>query len=110
MVHDEGLTMFAIQDALAGMWAMVLHQGIGAVLVIGFLAAAYFSPVFKKDFFYAALIVGVFLVAEDIGISDEKKHVVAQEHLVNKEVDTAVAKAKTPAVLRHKDSWNRKDY
>jgi hypothetical protein len=110
MVHDEGLTMFAIQDALAGMWAMVLHQGIGAVLVIGFLAAAYFSPVLKKDFFYAALIVGAFMLAEDIGIGDEKKHVVAQEKVVNNKVDTSVAKAKSPAVLKQRDPWNRKEY
>ena len=89
---------------------MVLHQGIGAVLVIGFLAAAYFSPVFKKDFFYAALIVAAFLFAEDIGIHDEKKHTAAQEQLVEKKVDTSVAKAKSPAVLRKKDPWNRKDY
>jgi hypothetical protein len=110
LVHDEGLTMFALQDALAGLWTMVLHQGIGVALIVGFLAAAYFSPIFKKDFFYAALIVGAFLLAEDIGISDEKKHVVAQEQLVEKKVDTAIAKAKHPSTLKQRDPWNRKDY
>ena len=102
--------MFALQDQLAGLWTLVWHQGVGIALIVGFLAAAYFSPVFKKDFFYAALVVGAFMLAEDIGIHDEKKHVVAQEQLIEKMVVTAVQKSVTPIVRHAKDPWDRKEY
>ena len=93
-----------------GAWDLIWHQSLGVILIAGFLAAAYFSPVFKKDFFYAAIIVGVFLVAEDIGIHDEHKKVVAQEKVINTDVDKAVQHSVTPKARKSKDPWNNKNY
>lgn len=102
--------MFVIQDYLAGAWSLILHQGLGAVLFISFLAAAYFSPVFKKDFFYAALIVAAFMLAEDIGIHDANKITTAKEKIVTTQVDKAVKKSETPKARHAKDPWDRKEY
>ena len=101
--------MFAIQNALAGMSTLLWHQLLGGGLFVGFLVLAWFVPLFRKYFIGAALIVLAAVIFEDIGIHDEQKHVAAQEKADNKKVDTAVAKAKSPAVLRKKDPWNRKD-
>lgn len=98
--------LFAIQDAVAGYWPLIRDQGIGGLIFIGLLAGSIFSPVLKKDLFYAALIVAAWMVAEDIGIHDEKVHCVAQEQLVNKKVEDVVRKSRTPAILHKKDPWN----
>ena len=102
--------MFVIQDYLAGAWSLILHQGIGAVLCLGFLAASYFSPVLKKDLFYAALIVAAFMLAEDIGIHDANKITTAKEKIVTTTVDNAVKKSETPKARHAKDLWDRKEY
>ena len=100
----------AIELSLAGLWPTLWHFGLGSSLVIGLMAAAYFSPVFKKDFFYAALIVGAFMVAEDIGIHDANKITTAKEKIVTTQVDKAVKKSETPKARHAKDPWDRKEY
>ena len=101
---------WTLNDLLSGSWDLIWHQGLGIGLIICFLAASYFSPVFKKDFFYAAVIVGIFLLAEDIGIHDANKITAAKEQIVNKELVKAVQKSKTPKAQHAKDPWNNKDY
>jgi hypothetical protein len=67
-----------ISVAVAGLWPLVWHFGIAGLLVVGFLAAAYFSPVFKKDFIWAAAVVAVFAVAVALGVHLGEKRVHAQ--------------------------------
>lgn len=98
--------LFQIQDALTGLWPLIRDQGTGALLFLGLLAAAYFSPVFKKDLFYASLVVAAWMIAEDIGIHDERLRVQAQEQVINKKVDDVVRQSTTPRVRHQKDPWN----
>src|SRR5579863_2730450 len=97
---------FTIQSFFAGTWDLIWHQGLGIGLIICFVLAAYFSPVFKKDLLYCAFIVGAFLLAEDIGTHDEAKHVAAQEQVVDKKVTAVVKKAKSPKTQASHDPWN----
>jgi hypothetical protein len=63
---------------LAGIWTLLLGYGIGVTLFACFLAAAYFSPVFKKDFFWAAVGVALFMAGYIIGVPQGEKRVQAQ--------------------------------
>lgn len=62
----------------AGLWALVWHFGVAGLLIVGFLAAAWFSPIFKKDFIWAAVVVAAFSVAVAIGVNLGEKRVRAQ--------------------------------
>jgi hypothetical protein len=55
--------MSAIYIALAGIMPLIAYFGAGSVLVLGLLAAAWFSPVFKKEFLWSAMVVGAFMAA-----------------------------------------------
>ena len=100
----------AVELFFAGIWTMVWHWGIGIGLIVLFLAAAYFSPIGKKDLVYCAVIVVVFLVAEAVGIHDEKVHRDAQDKVITTAVSKAVAKTQTEKAKARKDRWDRKDY
>jgi hypothetical protein len=91
---------------LAGAWSMVWHWGVGVGLIIVFCAAAWFSPVFKKDFLYAALLVFVALFFESVGIRDERARVVAQEQVINNKVDDVVKGTQTPASRAAPDPYD----
>lgn len=101
--------MFVIQDYLAGASSLILHQGIGIALIVACLAAAYFVPLLRKYFIGAALIIGAFLIAEDIGIHDADKLNKAKDKIVVTKVDKAVEHAKSPRVMHKKDPWNDKN-
>lgn len=90
----------------AGIWGMVFHWGLGIGLIVLFLAAAYFSPIGKKDLVYCAVIVVVFLVAEAVGIHDEKVHRDAQDKVISQAVGKAVTKTKTEQAKKRKDRWD----
>jgi hypothetical protein len=62
----------------AGLWALVWHFGIGGVLALGCLAAAYFSPVFKKEFLWAAALIVAVMVAVGIGVHLGEQRINAQ--------------------------------
>ena len=96
----------AVELFFAGIWGMVLHWGIGVGLIVLFLAAAYFSPIGKKDLVYCAVIVVVFLVAEAIGIHDEKVHRDAQDKVITTAVSKTVAKTQTEKAKARKDRWD----
>jgi hypothetical protein len=97
---------FAIDLFFAGVWSMVWHWGIGIGLIILLCAAAWFSPVFKKDFLYAALIVFVALFFEAVGIKDERARVTAQEVIINQKVDDVVKSTETPASRTERDPYD----
>lgn len=99
-----------IKDYLIGASSLIWHQAAGAVLFIGFLVAAWFVPGARKWLIGAAAVILALVIAEDIGIHDADKLTKEKEKIVNTQVDHAVAKAKSPKVLRSKDPWNRKEY
>ncbi len=62
----------------AGLWALAWHFGLGGILVIGCLAAAWFSPIFKKDFLWAAAVIAAIMVSTAIGVNLGEKRIQAQ--------------------------------
>ena len=48
------MILMLLKYQFAGIWPLLWHFGLGGVIVIGLLAAAYFSPVFKKDFLWSS--------------------------------------------------------
>lgn len=97
---------FTIDLFLGGLWSMVWHWGIGIGLIILLCAAAYFSPVFKKDFLYAALLVIVALFFEAVGIHDERARVAAQEKLIGQKVTSVVKDTTTPVSRGERDPYD----
>lgn len=94
----------------AGLWTMVWHFGLGAGLIILCLAGAWFSPVFKSDFIYAALVVAFAMFFEYVGVHMEKVHRDAQGQVITSSVDKTVAKTETPAAKKQKDRWDNPKY
>lgn len=80
---------------IQGVWPLIAHAGSGGLLIAGLLAAAWFSPVFKKEFVYAAVVVAVALTVYGVGVHDEKVRRDAQEQRVQTNVDNAVRDAIT---------------
>jgi asparagine N-glycosylation enzyme membrane subunit Stt3 len=62
----------------AGLWALIWHFGAAGALAIGCLAAAYFSPVFKKHFLWAAVCIVAVMVSTAIGVNLGEKRIQAQ--------------------------------
>ena len=72
------MIMMFLKYQFAGIWPLLWHFGLGGVLVIGLLAAAYFSPVFKKDFLWAAALVVVIIISTAIGVTLGERRIQAQ--------------------------------
>ena len=102
--------MSLVQEAFAGAWALVWHWGAGVAVVILLLAAAYFSPLYKKYFLWAAGVVILCLIAYGVGIADQHVREEAQQKVIIKYVDRVVAATKTPKAHRRTDKWDRKEY
>lgn len=64
--------------ALAGIWPLIGYFGAGGGLLAGLIAAAIFSPMFKKEFAWTAAVVGCFMVAFTVGVVSGEKRVRAQ--------------------------------
>lgn len=94
----------------AGLWTMVWHFGLGIGLFILCIAGAVYSPLFKKDFLYAAVVVLVALFFEAVGVHMEKVRRDAQAAVIDKAVDTTVDKTETPQAKRSKDRWDNPKY
>lgn len=67
-----------IHIATAGLWPLVWKFGIGGAFIIGLLAAAWFSPVWKTHFLWGAALVGAIIVTFSIGVKDGSARVKAQ--------------------------------
>lgn len=80
---------------LEGSASLLVHYGLGGLGVAGLLAAAYFSPVFKKDFVYGAIVVAVGMAVYSVGVHDEKLKRDAQQKAVQDGVTNAVKDAIT---------------
>lgn len=102
----SNLTADAASGVFSTIWTLVWTWGLGVGLIILLLAASYFSPIAKKDFFYAAVVVAVGMVVYGYGIRNEDALCKAREAAVTKKVDAVVAKTKTPAYRKRKDPYD----
>ncbi len=102
--------MYLINEAFAGAWSLIWHWGGGVALIIGLLALAYFSPLYKKYFLYGAGVVTLCLVAYGVGIADEAKRVHAQQKVIIQYVDKIVAKTKTKHYRAKPDPYDSRRY
>ncbi|MGZ5987582.1 MAG: hypothetical protein ACXWLZ_00900 [Rhizomicrobium sp.] len=99
-----------IQIFFAGLWDEIWQYGIGVVLIILLLAAAWFSPIFKKKFLWGAAGVGAVMIAFTIGVGTGEKRVHAQWDASRAATLTEVKKARTRAVrdvARKPSRWVR---
>src|SRR5271154_2190014 len=101
---------YSVQSFFAGSWDLIWHWGLGIGLIILNILAAIFSPVFKKDFIYCAIIVAVVLLVFAAGQRAEQRHVVAQQQVQTKFVKATVAKTKTPKAKAKKDRYDNAKY
>lgn len=69
---------FIFQQAVAGLWAEVWRFGLGFGLMILCFAGAYFSPVWKKYFLWAGVVIGIFMFAFTTGVIIGERRVRAQ--------------------------------
>lgn len=97
-------------DAAAGvfhaLWTLVWTWGLGVGLIVLLLLAAWFSPFFKKDLVYAAVVVAVALVVYGYGQHNDEILCRAREAAVEKKVNAIVAKTKTPAYRKRRDPYD----
>lgn len=104
------MASYLVEHFFAGTWNLIFHWGIGLGILAAFILAAIFSPVFKRDFVYCAIVIGVFLLAMYIGTRDEAKHNAAQQAVVNKRVEDVVKGTETPKARASTDKWDRPNY
>ena len=97
---------FTIGLFFAGIWDLVWAWGIGIGLIILLCAAAYFSPVFKKDFLWGAFIVAVALFFTANGARLERNRVAAQEALIGQTVKTVVQGTATSQARGERDPYD----
>ena len=90
--------MHLFQLYIAGIWPMVLNYGLVTIGVVGCLAAAWFSPVFKSDFVWAAGCLLVSAVVYSIGVHDERLHCTAQNEIAIEQAVAAGNSARDEAV------------
>ena len=102
--------MFLINEAFAGAWSLIFHWGAGVALIIGLLALAYFSPLYKKAFLLSAGVVALCLVAYGVGIADEASRAEAKQKIIIQYVDRVVANTKTPRARKRPDKWDNRKY
>jgi len=93
----------------AGIWGMVWHWGLGIGLIILCAFGAWFSPLYKKDFIYAGIIVIVALCCEAIGIHDEKAHIAAQQQALVDAVNKVVNSTTTMKSQKAKDPYDNRN-
>ena len=102
--------MLFLHWALAGLWAEVWKWGLGVGLVILLLTAAYFSPIAKKYFVFAAVAVVIVMLAYTRGVYDQSNRCVAQQKVVTEQVTAAVKTAHTKKALHARDPYNSRRY
>lgn len=98
--------MLAVHLLFAGIWDMVWQWGIGIGLLILCIVGAFVSPMFKKDFIYAGLIVVVALFFMSLGVAQEKSHCTAQAQVIVTTVDKVVKNTATVKSHAQKDKFD----
>lgn len=120
---------FTLKLAFAGVWSYILHWGIGVALIIGFVAAGYFTTAIpfigpyltgmRSHLYWAAVCVALVLAGHVIGARDEASRCQAKaiviEHTVVQTVEKvvrAVDEAVKPPVgnKQTRDPWDQKGH
>lgn len=94
----------------AGLFSLVLQYGIGGLMIAGCVAAAYFSPIGKKDFLYAAGVLAIIMVTFTVGVTSGEKRVQAQWDAARNNAVNNTKKARAAAVrdvTRKPSGWVR---
>ncbi len=98
----------------AGLWGIWWPALTGAGIIVGLLVLAYFSPLGKRYFVEAAVIVAIGLGTYQYGIhkADERCRAqnIAATKVINKVVNKAVKHTKTKKARAAKDPWDQKRY
>ena len=102
--------MYLIQEFFAGAFSLIFHWGAAVAIIILCLLAAYFSPIYKAYFLYAAGGVAMLLFAYGAGVADEShrcqiQNAIATQH-INAVVDKAVSHTKTKKARKAVDPWD----
>lgn len=85
-----------------GLWPLVSHLTEAGFAIAVLVAAGFFSPVFKKEFAYAAGVVAIAVFVYAWGVRDEKHRRDALDAAAQSDVDRAVRDADG----KGKDRWN----
>lgn len=83
---------------LAGIWPLVGYFGAGSAVLAGLVAAAIFSPMFKKEFAWAAGVVGCFMIAFTMGVVNGERRIQARWAAAEKAAMEQADKARSDAV------------
>jgi Na+/glutamate symporter len=103
---------------LAGIWPLIGYFAGGGTLVAGLLAAAWFSPIFKKELIWAAAVVAAFMAAFTLGVVNGEQRVRAQwtaaeENSIKraedarKDAERTVARKPSRWMRNNRDAYNR---
>lgn len=64
--------------ATAGLLGLIAQFGLGVGLIIACLAGAWLSPIFKKDFVWAAIVIAAITATFSIGVLSGERRTQAQ--------------------------------
>ena len=103
-----------LQVLVAGLWTIFWPGMIATVIVVLLLALAYFSPLGKRYFVEAAIVVAIGLGVYNYGLykADQRCHAqnIAATKVINKVVNKAVKHTRTKRAIASPDPWDQKDY
>lgn len=98
----------------AGLWGVTWPILIAIACIAGLCALAYFSPIGKRYFIEAAVVLAVGLAVYQWGLheADQRcraQQIAGQKH-INQVVNKAVGLTRTKKSRAQPDPWNQKDY
>ena len=103
-----------LQVLVAGLWTIFWPGMIATVIVVLLLALAYFSPLGKRYFVEAAIVVAIGLGVYNYGLykADQRCRAqnIAATKVINKVVNKAVKHTRTKRAIASPDPWDQKDY
>jgi len=104
------MIMMFLKYQFAGLWPLLWHFGLGGILVVACLAAAFFSPIFKKDFLWAAVVFTVIIISTAVGVTIGERRIQAQWQVARDAAVEEAVKARAGAirdVARKPSKWVR---
>ena len=103
-----------LQVLTAGLWTVFWPGLIASVIVVLLLALAYVSPLGKRYFVEAAIVVAIGLGVYNYGLykADQRCRAqnIAATKVITKVVNKAVKHTRTKRAIASPDPWDQKDY
>ena len=103
-----------LQVLTAGLWGVAWPIIAGGGIVAGLLVLAYFSPLGKRYFVEAAVVVAIGLGVYQYGLhkADERCRAqnIAATKVINKVVNKAVKHTRTKKAIASPDPWDQSNY